>query len=721
MSNWEELATKYGQAGSSAAANNSWDDLKTKYAQPGSTDESGVKTSDGDKTGKPKEVGTADRLRALATGVNKGFYSDLLGLPVDTAANVIDLGKAAFGMGMSALGRPDMMPEVNLNRSGVVGSADWIAKKLGDVGLGSAVTNPNPQDPISRIAHTSGRVAGASIVPSRGVPISLAQNTLNMGRGAVSGIAAGTTAEVAPDWAGVAGMAPQLVGAASIAGIKRGIRGDEAGRQNMAQRTQDFKNSGVDSPSVGLATGNQFIQGVENLLSLTPGSVGIYGRSRQGVVDGMQNRTNQIRDGISRTYGPVESGIAIQADLKGPFKERISNTYGLLNDKVEGVVGSNTPIPVTESVARSGLLSAPIGGAEATSSNFINPRIAKINRDLKADAGGLLAQTVPLGGLLDASGIPLTRTIPGTPPVGVPFSAVKDLRTKIGKEAASNAIMGTPEQADFKQLYGSMSQDMKNGVAMADMRSGVMPTAPGSATTALNRANTYYSKAMQRADDLNPIANRSTPEGAYNAVAGSLNSGPTIYQKLRGAVKPETRQKVVATIIDEMGVATPGQQGAAGDIWSPKTFLTNYNKLDQQSKTEMFKRLPGGEQHAKNLSQVAKAAEMLNDSSKVWANPSGTGAALAARGTIGAIGVGAFFQPLLAAKVAGGLVLANQVSQRLLLNPIFVNWLAKSPTISPVNAQSYVQRLIANAKLSGDRRFQEDVTAYLRSKEDQSE
>lgn len=68
--------------------------------------------------------------------------------------------------------------------------------------------------------------------------------------------------------------------------------------------------------------------------------------------------------------------------------------------------------------------------------------------------------------------------------------------------------MGTPEQADFKQLYGAMSQDMKNAVALADLRNGTLPASGGSATTALNRANAYYGRAMGRADDLGMLPRR---------------------------------------------------------------------------------------------------------------------------------------------------------------------------------------------------------------------
>jgi hypothetical protein len=326
--------------------------------------------------------------------------------------------------------------------------------------------------------------------------------------------------------------------------------------------------------------------------------------------------------------------------------------------------------------------------------------------DLTADAGGKPAQVVN-SLILGADGKPATQTtIPATAPQGVPFSAVKELRTKIGKEAASNAIMGTPEQAEFKQMYGALSQDMKNGVALADLQNGTK------GTQALERANAYYSRAMERAGVVEPLANRSTPEGAYNALGNSMNDGPTTYERVRNVISPEARQKVAATVIGDMGKATPGQQNADGSQWSTRTFITNFNKMDPDARSALFKRFPGGAQYETDLKDIAKAADMINQGSKVWANPSGTGQLLSNKASVYTLTVGAYFYPLAAAGTAAGLGLSHATS-RLMTNPKFVNWLAKAPTVKPHDMQSFSQRLINIAQQSGDKQFEQDVGAYI--------
>ena len=679
-----------------------------------------------------RPAGTIDRVRAAVAGVNKGFFSDLAGLPVDTIANVLDLAKAGAGFAYNegkqlVTGKPSAPPAWTepFDRKQVAGSSEWIATRLNEGGLGAAINNPNPEDATSRVLHTGGRFAGASVVPSSRIAMSGKAQLANAGMGAVSGLTSGAVGEVAPEWAGLAAMLPSAAAASGAAGLKRAVRGDEGGRRRMEQRIQDLKEGGIDEPSVGLASGNRNVMGLENLLAQTPFSTGLYERAGQANISGMRARVDALRDSISTEFGPVVAGDAIQSALKGGFRDRVNSTSRTLNDQVAGAIGPGFYTFPQNALDTARGMTALNPGAPATSAALRNGRIAGIADDLARDVMGTPVPGDPLmnaatrymradGQLLDA-------------PPGIPFSTLKNLRTSIGEEASSPAILGTPEGGQFKRLYGAMSEDMRQGAGAADrQRAGVDvgPLLPKDiqATLALHRANKFYSRAATRAEDLHGIANRSTPEGAYNAVTSSLNSGPSLYSKLRGAVDPATRQKLAATIIDEMGMAKPGQQAADGDVWSPRTFLTNYAKLNQNGGgKELFKRMPGGESHAKNLASIAKAAEMVGDASTVWANPSGTAAALSARHAVIGIGATLFVKPLLAAGTVGGLATSHQVSQRLLLNPMFTHWLARAPNVKPAQARAYAQRLVANANISQNEQFQHDVAEYLRAVEDSQE
>jgi hypothetical protein len=681
---------------------------------------------DGEAPKKRSEASTLERVMAVPAGVNRGVTS-VFGLPVDTAANVLDLGKAGIGYLTSKVtGKAPPEWTEPMDRRNVVGSGDWIAQQINRgaaaAGVRSPIDNPRPDDEASRVLYSTGHLAGASINPNPQAKIGAGQQIASIGGGAVGGLLGGLVGEENPEWAGLASMSPAVLASAAAGGTKLAVRGGEKGRKAMEQRIQDLKNGGIDEPSVGLSSGNRTIMGAENLLAQTPFISGMFAERGAQNLAGMQGKTARLRDSISTDFGPVVAGEAIQADLRGPFRDRINATTRALNQRVEQEVGPNFYTYPDNALTTAQGLSTPNPGAPLTSGSLLNGRIGSIAANLASDVRGTV---IPPNLLMNTSSRyqRADGQIFDAPP-GIPFSTLKNLRTNIGEEAASNAIMGTPEQAQFKRLYGAMSEDMRQAVNAADRQNANVPVGPlqpsqQPGAIALNRANRYYSTAMGRADELNSLANRSTPEGAYNSVANSLNSGPTVYERLRGTIDPKTRQKLVATIVDDLGRAPPGQQNADGEVWSPRTFLTNFSKLNENGGGDaLFTRLPGGQKHADNLKDIAKTAEMVSDASKVWANPSGTAAALSARNTAAGIGLGALYHPLVAASAAGGLALSHQVSQRLLLNPRFVDWLANAPKLSPTKMQTYTQRFANNAKLWGDKQLQGDFDAYRRSVEE---
>jgi hypothetical protein len=135
--------------------------------------------------------------QATASGLNAGS-ADLLGLPVDTARNVLELGKAAAGFTWhEATGRPipDALQPLQ-DRSADVGSSDWIKEKLRHIEGTNAVDVQQPTT-LNRYAH-----AGAEVIPS-----ALAGNEGGT-VGAVRAAGAGAVTGIAQQAAGDAGASP---------------------------------------------------------------------------------------------------------------------------------------------------------------------------------------------------------------------------------------------------------------------------------------------------------------------------------------------------------------------------------------------------------------------------------------------------------------------------------------------------------------------------------
>lgn len=138
-------------------------------------------------------------LEATKGGVNRGI-AGLLGLPVDTAANIANLGIAGYGLARGAItGDPGASPEPI---KAPFGGSESIARGMEKLGIGT--TNPRPDDQAARMLNTGAQIVGSSLVPgARPLPTAAAAAS-----GAIAGEALG------PEWVAPASMLPGAAAAA---------------------------------------------------------------------------------------------------------------------------------------------------------------------------------------------------------------------------------------------------------------------------------------------------------------------------------------------------------------------------------------------------------------------------------------------------------------------------------------------------------------------------
>lgn len=610
--------------------------------------------------------GAAGYLNAGMTGVNRGAGTRMAGLPVDTIVNVLDLAKAGVGTAYQAISgntAPDFL--LPAERSGIVGTGDWIEKQVRNAGGASLIDPSGPQNSGTRVAHSLGMGAGGALAGGRmsGLPMSGAVQA----RVAAGGAASGTAGQVAtengadPATSILFSMSPQAARTGLVAGTKFAVRGGEQGRQNMEQRLLELREAGIENPSLGLTSGNAFIAGLENLASKVPGSVGLFANHRQRALDGMEAKSASARDQASTRYGSDVAGAAIQADLRTSLKPRIEAGYDRVNDRMVSQIPAGQRFPIPNSLAALDAATATNPLAPATTGSFVQPRIAALRQNMLADTQGAVPSVYG------------ARTINN----GMPVSATRAIRTSIGKEAASRAISGTPEQAEFKQIYRGLSEDIRLAAQQADAALGPQPNNRGPAERSFDRGNALYSGGMDRIKTVQPFASKDAPEQAYNALMQSGKENVSTMRAVKKSVSEETRATVAATTIDRMGKAKPGQQNDTGDVWSPETFLTNWNQLTPKARAELTSGFKGAEKVRSQVEAIAKGASMMRDSSRVWANPSGTGGNTLAAGTIGGIAANSLVNPLSSFGAVAGLGGARLLSQNLLLNPKFTEAMAK--------------------------------------------
>lgn len=113
-----------------------------------------------------------DRIGAFGSGANSGM-AVAAGLPVDTAANILDLGKAAIGSAYGAISGnapPSMFDP--MDRTKVPGSASWIKNKIEQTDTGNSLMNNNATEhPYFHAAGTGTAMAVAGGSPLSSLPM----------------------------------------------------------------------------------------------------------------------------------------------------------------------------------------------------------------------------------------------------------------------------------------------------------------------------------------------------------------------------------------------------------------------------------------------------------------------------------------------------------------------------------------------------------------------
>jgi hypothetical protein len=604
-------------------------------------------------------------LTNFAQGLNRGVLATA-GIPVDSVLNVVDLLKAGYGAAKGALGGTDL-PQLT-NREQIPGSSDWLLSKARDVSPMIA----DPADP-GGIPASMGMGVGGTL------PFTGGSNILRqLAMGAASGVGGQVGANMGgPESAILGGMLPSLGGQLGSMALRRSVRGKSGA--DMAQNQFDLKAAGVTTPTVGMTSQNPTIQAIENLLAKMPISGPVIRENALNVQSQLQNKANQTRDSLSSRYNPYEAGKAIDSGVTAFNAAKSADASNLYNNiNIPWIKQFQTP----ETLSRVTDMTRPIVGAPAISQGLLGKDSglpARVKSTFNADEAGT---------------------------TGIPYEAIKQSRSLIGEMIPQQIWDKAPGVQQTRSIYGALSSDLKD----AANASGQLPQ--------FNRANDFYRGLTGRMDQLTPFADKMNPEASYRALKSAANNGGSSAVTLVRSLPSEQRRIVSATFIDELGKSNPGQQNAEGNRFSSETFLTNWNKLDDKSKSTLFSPQVGGPQIRDNLDKIANAASLLRDQGKILANPSGTGPALinasALATSAGAVGAAFLGNTWALAPVALGAG-ALQGGAKALTNPKFSAWLARSTEITPQQQAQHLSRLGVIIQQTKDTETRQQMADYYRA------
>jgi len=604
-------------------------------------------------------VTAGNRANAATSGINRGIAS-LLGLPVDTAENALNLALAGVGTVAGMAGRPDLMPAP---MRGTIGGSESISRGMNALGINTEEQS-TAYDPASRMLYRGGIVAGGS-VPFMFNPAGVRQ-ALTAGTGAAIG---GEVSDnpLAP---AIGAITPQAL-SSSLSAATRAAMGTSGPSTIRA-----FEQAGID-PTLGQATGKTWIQGLENLSSKYPGGVTAF----RDFIDRQQSGLGLK---VSTGTEAVKAGKAIEQGIKrdGGFLDRSQATWRQLDDKLSQSMPPDhqaTPVKTLEALDR---LTKPLEGAEGAGSVLRTGKLASLRDALVKDMAATPGRTVTVPGVANVK-------TPGQPAATtIPYESLRQLRSRVGL-MLDDALTRDIPQGELAAVYKAMSEDIKTAAQAAGP----------SASAAWYRQNKYWAARQARVDDvLKNVLGKTFEETFLNAAPRNVDEVSKIRATMR-SLTPDEREIVSSAVVNRLGRATPGRQGAEGDRFSSDTFLTNWNRMSAGAKAQLFQ----DQAYRQSLDAVAKVAERIKTSSEVLRNSSGTAGAGAPYALAGASAYGLASgdaTPLMGAvaTVAGNGILARYV----FTNPATVKWLAGASRSKPADVPKQLARLTAIVNASQD-------------------
>jgi hypothetical protein len=418
------------------------------------------------------------------------------------------------------------------------------------------------------------------------------------------------------------------------------LRGGEKGRQRVANTIADFASVGA-TPSVGQATGNWRTQGIESLLSGGPTSGGVMSRFAERQADQIGAGLGRRADALSSNASAERAGRAVERGAEvfaGNTKATKRALYWLADKQIPDA----TPVAMPNTWQKVIDLTTPNPGAAATTGAMVNGTIAKLRTTL--------AQDLAAGG------------------GRISYDALKRIRSDIGEAISDYSLSPDTPTREYKALYAALSRDMEEAAKAQGP----------AAVEAARRANNYTRAAADRLETIDRVISKNGgPEKVYGAVMSGTQDGGTTLRAVMQSLPKEGQKAVTAAVIKRMGMATPGNQGAAGETFSSATFLTNWNKISPEARRALFDRY--GPSFSANMDKIARVAENIKNGSKVFANPSGTTNRMAAIGYGGALAGATVSAPFTGAMPLAGLLAGGGVANlgaHVFTSPGVVRWLA---------------------------------------------
>lgn len=443
------------------------------------------------------------------------------------------------------------------------------------------------------------------------------------------------------------GAVPEVAGpiiANAPKALMTGVKSTLGGGDQAAAKLAEAQAAGVANPTAGMVSTSRALHSAESTLGGLPGSADVMQDAAQQSINQMdtavENLGSRYAGGKPVTKAQENVGETIQI-AAGEGATRMKERYGKLYETAYDMVGRDMPIDVSSLAKLRDTMAQTLAKAETSLAPNYGAAIKEID--------GILADAAKNGGT-------------------IPLDVARKINTKIGKELdrpiISSDVAGGLDTLR-RQTFGALKESIDAAVTAANPQAGKVLGQANKLTEAYHRVREPF---------LKQVAAAKTPEQAFNIAMSGAKDGGTRLAKLRKGFTPEQWDEVSGHVLYSLGRAKPSSQSAAGDVFAPSTFLTNWNTLSPGAKNALF----SGERYAALRPELDRLARVVEGAKQVEKQANSSGAMRhAAYSLLFSSVLAAPFSKTAAVAIAAPIASIYTVS-KLMTNPRFVKWLGSS-------------------------------------------
>lgn len=333
-------------------------------------------------------------------------------------------------------------------------------------------------------------------------------------------------------------------------------------------------------PTVAMTTARKWVQSLEHAVGGLPGG-GIIGTARAKVAKGLDSFFEQVKSSLGHVSDTNELGGKIRqaiADYEAGAKDESEKAYDAVMKNLGRATMTNTRRFTRKVQELVGVNRNP--GIEKISTS---PVARAYNNAL--ELAGIVPQSSGYGNVV--MNIQEARDVLKILDdyIGTGSSAAKDTAdVKQMAKALREDIAGTFNAHQLGDQWRAVNDRYAEQVAIMEQAKGVFRGASG--------PDQYYTRLF------------GAPDKAFKPM------GKDTITALKSVMPDDVMNSIRAEVVHRMGLESAAAAATEGRVFSPSNYLTNWNRLDQPAKDELFNLAQQYDQEA--LAKVSEGAKRLD-------------------------------------------------------------------------------------------------------------